>query len=154
MTKPMNEAELAEYLGVSHKEAMDLLWDSGFRKRKNETKEKYIPRFVAYDASGVKTRREDGLETSEDKRNRLARTQRVYFISDGELVKIGVSVDPFSRLAELQVANGRPLVLLGDIPGGTKIERALHKRFARLRRGGEWFEAASSLLDYIQGTRD
>jgi hypothetical protein len=46
----------------------------------------------------------------------------VYFIQSGRAIKIGYAANPLSRLAELQIGNPEPLVLLGAIPGGATEE--------------------------------
>lgn len=81
-----------------------------------------------------------------------ARTTRfVYFIQDSNgFIKIGVSVDPKNRLADLQVSHPYKLTLLGTIPGGIKEERSIHTLFAECRVGGEWFKPNEALSVYIQ----
>lgn len=56
-----------------------------------------------------------------------------------DLVKLGVSTNPASRLRQLQAANGTALRLVASRPGGYTEERALHERFASYRTNGEWF---------------
>ena len=68
----------------------------------------------------------------------------VYFIGDGEFVKIGVARDPWHRLRDLQTAHPKPLRLISGIPCEIErrayhIESELHKRFAGKRASGEWF---------------
>ena len=69
--------------------------------------------------------------------------QMVYAIVDdrADAVKIGVAVDPSTRLRDLQAGNASRLRLVAVTPGGRPLERALHKRLAahRLREDGEWF---------------
>lgn len=78
---------------------------------------------------------------------RDARAQRagvqgyVYGITDGEYVKIGYSVNPPKRVAELQTGNARTLSLLGT------IERAMHAKYQKINVLQEWFELDSALLD-------
>ncbi len=79
----------------------------------------------------------------------------IYFFQNpvtGE-IKIGFSTDPERRLADLNNATndrsrGAKLRSLGEIDGGRREERKLHKRFAEHRReyallfssgGSEWF---------------
>jgi len=67
----------------------------------------------------------------------------VYFIQEGDSgpIKIGKTVDPHGRLAQLQTGNPSSLHLLLAVRGGTKRERKLHERLGdyRLRDDGEWF---------------
>jgi hypothetical protein len=71
----------------------------------------------------------------------------VYFaeISDGP-VKIGwTSKLPAVRLAELQVGCPWKILLLGDIPGETRHEAALHRKYHSSKMMGEWFHRSSRL---------
>ena len=68
----------------------------------------------------------------------------VYFISDGEYVKIGIAGDIQSRLAGLQSGNPKPLHLLHSIECVDRIqamalEKILHRYFGVYRMVGEWF---------------
>jgi hypothetical protein len=76
----------------------------------------------------------------------------VYFISDGERVKIGRSVNIESRLNALQTSTAVPLKLLAAIPGGGR-ERELHRRFAHLRIRGEWFRLGDDLRQFIEESK-
>lgn len=71
----------------------------------------------------------------------------IYFVSDGEYVKIGFTddVDVDRRLAALQIGNARKLTLLGVIEGGRESETVLHRVFDGIRIRGEWFRI--TLLD-------
>lgn len=65
----------------------------------------------------------------------------VYFITDGEYVKIGSTADLKSRLNSLQTANARPLTLLKYVECKDRFEteRQFHDVFSRFRVNGEWF---------------
>lgn len=65
---------------------------------------------------------------------------RVYFVTDGEFIKIGYSNEPKSRMNSLRSGNPRTLRLLGVIPGTLAIEKSLHQRFAHLEVRREWFK--------------
>lgn len=78
-------------------------------------------------------------------------TGRVYFITDGELIKIGYSGAPEVRLSDLQTHSGRELEILKTIPGTYEDERRLHTQFSHLRVRGEWFQSDPELLDFIAG---
>jgi hypothetical protein len=55
----------------------------------------------------------------------------VYFIADGEHVKIGFTQEaPERRLSQLQTGNARKLSLLGTIAAGRDEEKRLHAHFA------------------------
>jgi hypothetical protein len=71
----------------------------------------------------------------------------IYFISDGDRVKIGYTArNPHRRLKQLQTGSSRRLYLLAAMPGTMADERALHERFASLRVSGEWFAIEPALL--------
>jgi hypothetical protein len=73
----------------------------------------------------------------------------VYFISDGDLIKIGWSGAPEVRRQALEVRCKTPLRLLGAVAGHMDDERAIHERFAHLRRHGEWFRPDPELDAFI-----
>lgn len=74
---------------------------------------------------------------------------QLYFISDGEYVKIGrvegkESYKVANRLASLQTANARKLnilhVVIDDNYAVVELEMALHQVFSQYRMQGEWFD--------------
>lgn len=74
----------------------------------------------------------------------------VYFIRDGKYIKIGVSADPWRRLAGFQTAHHSKLELLAVMPGGGDLEAGLHRSFASHLKQGEWFEENPALLAFIE----
>lgn len=75
----------------------------------------------------------------------------VYFISDGQFVKIGVAKNPESRLKELQTGNPRKLSIMCKIPVGSdrdayRLEGKLHIEYEAFAKQVEWF----NILDYIK----
>ena len=81
---------------------------------------------------------------------RPKREQFVYFIECAGLIKIGVSVNPETRLASIQTANGHTARLLATVPGGTRLERQLHEKFKASRVGGEWFKPTNEIREYLR----
>lgn len=75
------------------------------------------------------------------------RCKPVYFISDGEYVKIGESENPLKRKSDLQTANARELKLLKVVFG--TIEYELHSYFRHNRVRGEWFKHTEKLDEYL-----
>ena len=74
----------------------------------------------------------------------------IYFISDGEYVKIGyTSGNPKERLASLQTSNARQLKIIQTIPGDIYKEQTLHQRFHHLRACGEWFKFTEEIREFI-----
>jgi hypothetical protein len=75
----------------------------------------------------------------------------VYFIREGKgAVKIGVAHDVLKRITALQTANHRVLFCILSIPGGARLERQLHRRFAHLHIRGEWFWYGPELREFVQ----
>lgn len=75
----------------------------------------------------------------------------VYFITDGEFVKIGWTNRPArARLNDFQVGNVRRLRLLGTVYGNKSDEKFLHSRFSGSRVRGEWFEQSPELTREIE----
>jgi hypothetical protein len=71
------------------------------------------------------------------------KTGVVYFIQDGESIKIGFCLKkPEKRLAALQTGNSNTLRLLGHVSGSEMHETLLHRHFSRFRIQGEWFSSA------------
>lgn len=79
----------------------------------------------------------------------------IYFATDGDFIKIGWTRvwPPSERVRKQQTGNGRPLWILGCIPGSQQAERSYHKRFARHRARGEWFRIAPDLEQFIRATQ-
>lgn len=64
----------------------------------------------------------------------------VYFIRNGDTVKIGYSANPEKRMAQLQTGAAHKLELLGQVPGTPLTERMYHQRFSNVHIRGEMFE--------------
>lgn len=73
----------------------------------------------------------------------------VYFITDGDGVKIGYSHDPRGRLNQLQNGCSRSLKLLGNFPGTLDDEEDLQRHFREARIHGEWFKP-HTVLEFIK----
>lgn len=75
----------------------------------------------------------------------------IYFMDNGSgQVKIGTTTGPVgSRKADLQTGSAQRLNVLGVMPGTKLNEKGLHEAFRRLQVSGEWFTAASPLMNYI-----
>ena len=71
----------------------------------------------------------------------------VYFMRRERLIKIGTTLNPRRRAAEL---NG---TILAKCAGSYSEEAQLHAKFASLRRHGEWFEPGPELMRLINGIR-
>jgi len=73
-----------------------------------------------------------------------------YFILDHDtgLVKIGQSVNPFSRINAFRAEHPR-VEIIAMFPDHS-IERELHDKFAEWQVEGEWFLADEQILAYIK----
>lgn len=65
----------------------------------------------------------------------------VYFLRDGDAIKVGFSSRLKERLSVLQAGNPRPLELLFSLPGDQNGERALQRALKEHRIRNEWFRA-------------
>jgi hypothetical protein len=74
----------------------------------------------------------------------------VYFIQSEETlnIKIGESVDPQARMADLRTANSGTLRLLGSTD--RYLEEHLHEKFAEDRLHGEWFRPSADLIYFLK----
>lgn len=80
-----------------------------------------------------------------------SRPEFVYFLRSGDLVKIGRSIDPKSRLSNYGTHNPGPLEVLAVIQAGEHSEESVHKQFDALRVKGEWFRYEAPLSSFIEG---
>lgn len=69
----------------------------------------------------------------------------VYFLSDGELIKVGYATTVADRIACLQTGNGRKIECICSTPATLKQERTLHG-ILPARMEGEWFRPSVKLL--------
>lgn len=85
----------------------------------------------------------------------------VYFIKTKDnlsLIKIGMSKDVPSRLANLQTGCPAQLELLhsiqcNSVKAAATIETSLHKLFAYCKTRGEWFSPSKPLRDFISNMK-
>jgi hypothetical protein len=71
----------------------------------------------------------------------------IYVISDGELIKVGISKNPKRRLKQLNTGSGRKLYLLCFFSGDRMEEKWIHTHFRRAK--GEWLFCDEDILEYI-----
>lgn len=74
----------------------------------------------------------------------------IYFITDGEALKIGFSGAPDQRLRDLQAASPRELRIMAKFHGKMSDEQALHQKFGHLRLRGEWFKDNGEIAEHIE----
>jgi len=74
------------------------------------------------------------------------------------IIKIGMSDNPYKRLASLSNTVGGKLELLYEskaIPNPNILEAHLHKHFREFRTGGEWFEIDGAIaIEYLKSIED
>lgn len=75
--------------------------------------------------------------------------QSVYFVSDGEFIKIGKAVSVPIRLKALQCGSPRKLTLLGTRNDVEEYE--VHALFSKFRVRGEWFRYCVEIVDFAKG---
>lgn len=76
----------------------------------------------------------------------------VYMISNGSLIKVGMSQQPLTRLRDLQGASTIPLTLLHCIQTSDvrEVESFLHVHFNEHRVQGEWFNLTPDHVDWFK----
>lgn len=77
----------------------------------------------------------------------MKRGNCVYFISDGQFVKIGFTANVEKRLKQLQTGHRCKLSIVATIPGGTRnTESLLHAALRKHKLQGEWFKCQNEVL--------
>ena len=106
------------------------------------------------DWSSVESALRDTRQTPGDHDQDQGSESHVYFIESESagLIKIGRSVNPVSRFNAIRTMSPDKLVLLGSAPETVCSESELHKKFAKHRRHGEWFEDVPEIRDLIAET--
>lgn len=89
----------------------------------------------------------------EERERRLAEARErdcwVYYLRCGRLIKIGMTTNLATRFASI-----RPNEVLAIEPGGAEREAQMHRRFAGLRAGGEYFRPGADLQQHIKELRE
>jgi DNA-binding XRE family transcriptional regulator len=73
----------------------------------------------------------------------------IYFIKQGDYVKIGFTNRFKTRLNQLQVSSPIKLEVLGIIEGNKNDENNMHEKFKHISTNGEWFIYCDELKSYI-----
>jgi DNA-binding XRE family transcriptional regulator len=73
----------------------------------------------------------------------------VYFIRQGEFIKIGFTESPLKRLSQLQTANPTNLEVLLIIDGERDLEAKYHELFKDHAHRGEWFFDCPHIQEHI-----
>lgn len=77
------------------------------------------------------------------------REQRLYFLSAGRRIKIGISVNVAQRRAQIQRGMRQRVRLLGHVAGGFGFERHVHRLLEAHSLGGEWFADVHEVRDVM-----
>ena len=79
----------------------------------------------------------------------------IYFVQAGPdgPIKIGWTVDPQMRLAQLQTGSHIRLFILGAIEGSSAGESALQRQWSEYRIRGEWFEPTPEIIEFVKAHR-
>lgn len=79
-----------------------------------------------------------------------SKTKDLYFITDGEYIKIGVAINVKNRLDNMQVGNVRKLTLLAVCEYGEELEAIYHQKFKEEHIRGEWFRLSDKIWEEIE----
>jgi hypothetical protein len=78
--------------------------------------------------------------------------QQIYFAQCGDKIKVGISRDVASRLAQLRTGAGGPIQLIAAVDGDLKIEKALHNKLRQFHLDGEWYRDCAETRAAIQNS--
>lgn len=79
------------------------------------------------------------------------KSKDVYFITDGEYVKVGMANDVRVRLNQMQTGNPKQLKIATVIEyGDAEMEHHLHTRYAKQHVRGEWYKLSKEMLEDIK----
>lgn len=74
----------------------------------------------------------------------------IYFITDGEFIKVGTAGNVRARISGLTGGNARKLTLLASCGGGKRLEKRLHHVLPRRAvPSREWYRPSTVLSDLI-----
>lgn len=78
----------------------------------------------------------------------------IYFVSDGEFIKIGIAKDVRARMHNLQTGNPKRLKLLKTIECNSNLdariqEETFHRKYRKYSACGEWFRMNDELCNYV-----
>lgn len=79
----------------------------------------------------------------------------IYYVAatGSDVVKVGISRNPWSRVSDLQTGSAAKFELLATLKTTARSEKALHKLLAQSRESGEWFRRSTALNSLIERTR-
>lgn len=74
----------------------------------------------------------------------------VYFVQDGEFVKIGYTKDPKGRASRRRTDNPRDTTHILTLWASKGFERFVHDEFASYRHRNEWFRYEGDLKEFVE----
>lgn len=76
----------------------------------------------------------------------------IYIIQTGDFIKIGKSIDPNRRLNEISPNSPYDCRIIEVYPSYfmSRAEKALHRKFAKFRQKGEWFQFSPEIQTWIE----
>jgi hypothetical protein len=107
--------------------------------------------FSVEEAAGTESNRRFDHASTLPRKASLANMDecRMYFIAGAGLIKIGISTNVQSRFRAIKNSSPVPVELVAVTRGSTFCEGQAHRKFAHLRRHGEWFEDRQEIRDFI-----
>ena len=129
---------------------LDLICEAAFRTKHFTETDRETFRWIGVSALNSVNSAIHRIVYAEIRDEGLKSVSVVYFIKNGNRVKIGTTKDVQSRIKSFRVANPNNLKLLATIVGGRELERELHEKFSSCHIIGEWFNLSPDILDYIK----
>lgn len=74
----------------------------------------------------------------------------VYLVGADRYLKIGFSTNPKVRLAKMQTGLPLELTIVGIVRAPRELEQQLHRRFAKYRHRGEWYQDVSDIRAFFR----
>lgn len=74
----------------------------------------------------------------------------IYFMFDGEMIKVGRANNVVKRMRSMQSSHPRELTLLATFNAHKSVEKLIHERFRACHERGEWFTPTEELTAFIE----
>ena len=80
----------------------------------------------------------------------------IYYVAttDSDVVKIGISKNPWARVKDLQTGSSKKYTVLATMKTASRSEFSIHSFFTESRKTGEWFSRSAALNLLIEKTKD
>jgi len=121
--------------------------------------------FIGFDVAPLRKRKKKSSTSSARSATRKGSTSTqskaivkgvVYLLRAGAFFKIGKSIDLDKRLGQIKLQLPYPVEVVHVIQAAHPLEAEAqwHRRFAALRRNGEWFELSEAEVDEFKGVSE